>query len=130
MSVNAEEVLTQTAQGPKSTRARPIRALQGGFVGNLGTGETTIYTCPGLSRVRIDCVYVYNPSGGALIFTGHIVPLGGAAATTNEFRQESVASHTPLAITNLNAILSAGDVVSGKGDSAGLNVWVSGEVVE
>lgn len=105
------------------------RQFARGSVGNLGTGETTVYTQPALRYGRVDSVVAYNPSGGALILTLHIVPVGGAAGSTNEVCQESIASHARLNVT-AGQVLAPGDIISGKGDSAGLNVWVGVEIVD
>lgn len=102
-----------------------------GSVGNLGTGETTILTCPGLLAGRIDVITAFNPTAGALVLTLHIVPAGGSAGTTNEIVEQSIAANAALDITWAKGIeLKQGDIISGKGDSAGLNVWASAEVVE
>lgn len=138
MTIDAAELarILQQGQAPaKPPATRPGSSVQRriflrGSVGNLGTGETTIFTMPALCTGRIDSITVHNPSGGALLLTLHIVANGGSAGTTNEVATtESIGSKTRASIP-VNAILAQGDIVSGKGDSAGLNVWVSVEVVE
>lgn len=95
---------------------------------NLGTGDTTLIEMQATEYGRIDSIVANNPSGGALLLTLNIRRAGAAAATTNQYVSVvSIASHGSLSVA-AGPILEPGDIVSGKGDSAGLNVWVGVEL--
>lgn len=106
-----------------------IRKFVRGVTSNLGTGATVLFTCPALTHVRIDTFNVSNQSSGTLIFTGYFVAYGDTAATSNELCEESVSANDQFSGPT-GFILAPGDTIQGKGDSAGLNVWIGAEVVE
>ncbi len=93
---------------------------------SLGAGETTVFTQPGTNQGRVDALTVYNPTAGALTCVLHLVPKAGAAGTTNEFCNESLAAKARLSLP-AGQVLSEGDIISGSGN--GLNVWVSVKAV-
>ena len=117
---------------------RPVRRYIRGSVGNLGTGATTILTCPALTYAKVDSISVNNPTAGSLLLTLYVVPAGSSAGATNELASTVnfatlVNSGTVNGATDvlpLGMVLGPGDTIQGKGDSAGLNVWISAEVVE
>lgn len=113
-------------------RTRTVRTFLRGSVGNLGTTATgvTVLTCPGLTYARLDTIVANNPSGGTLLLTVYLIPAAGTGGTTNELASVvSILTHASAVITP-GAVMGPGDILAAKGDSAGLNIWVSAEVVE
>jgi hypothetical protein len=107
-----------------------VTSFISGFVGNLGTGETTLITVPALRGFYLDNLVLYNTAAGTRTLTAYARESGVSAGTTNE-----IAKLSPLTVTgttlNVERMvnLTEGGIVSGKGDNTGLNVWASGTLV-
>ena len=116
--LNAWVTLNEDRQG--------ICAFLGGFVGELGTADTTVMTVPALRSAALRSFVVLNPTGGALTVTWNVRPAGVAAGAANQIIIQSVAtvSQWTLDLSHLPAIGQNG-IVSAKGSAAGLNVWTN-----
>lgn len=113
-----------------STLQRPIRRFLKGFAANVGTSEVAVLTLQALLSGRLDSIIIFNSTGGAVVATVNIRPLGVAAAAGNRIAQDSIASHARLVIPG-GPILVPSDIISVTSDTlTSLNVWVSVEVVE
>jgi hypothetical protein len=123
---------SQRQQQSQDKTTRPLRRYIRGALA-LSNALQTIITCPALTYARVDAIAVNNPSAGTLLLTLNVIPAGGSAATTNELTSVlSFGSHvgSGTVLVPVGVVLGPGDVIQGKGDSAGLNVWISAEVVE
>lgn len=107
-----------------------ICAFLGGFVGNLGTADTTVLTVPALRTAALRSLVVFNPTGGALTVTWNVRPAGVAAGAANQIAVQSVAAGAQwtLDLSHLPAV-GQGGIVSARGSAAGLNVWTNAVLI-
>lgn len=94
----------------------------------LGSGATTLYTCPTNRRAKSGSglVIVHNPTAGAITIDLHQVVSGGAAGVTNKmFPTKTVAvDETWVALTSdLWQVLMEGEALVANTGGAGLNLW-------
>lgn len=109
---------------------KEVCAFFGGFIGNLGTGETTIATVPAMRSFALENLVAYNGTVGTRVLTLHVRESGVAAGTTNQIENQSLLTVTGYTLlTGFMPTLSENGLVSGLGDIAGLNVWVSGALL-
>lgn len=104
-----------------------ICAFLGGFTGNLGTSDTALITVPGMRSFALKSLIAYNPTAGTRIVSTNMRASGAAAADSNQVAENSMLTVTGYTLdANLAPTLSAGGVLSARGDTAGINVWASG----
>lgn len=97
--------------------------LDYGYVGNLGTAVTTVYTVPATKRARVLVnPMFFNPTAAAITVTMYAVPSGGTAGSGNEYNAISVGAG---AMTYFGPMidLNSGDSIQMVGSAAGVNVW-------
>lgn len=107
-----------------------VCAFRGGFVGNLGITETTIFTVPAMAIFALESLVAYNPTAGTRVLTLHLRESGVAAGTANQIENQSLLTVTGYTLyAALLPMLGEAGLVSGLGDIAGLNVWVNGALI-
>lgn len=101
--------------------------------GNLGTGATTLYTCPSTKRGRTGAgvLLVVNPTGGGIVADFYLVPSGGSAGTTNKLLPQATygaGTHALLFPSSIWMVVDSGASLVVNTGGAGLNVY--GTVLE
>jgi len=93
----------------------------------IATGAgTLIYTVPTQYKASVNNIDVCNTTSGTLTIAIHLVPAGGAAATSNMlFPTVSIDANTMIQWSG-NQILNSGDFIQGIGSASGITVNVSG----
>lgn len=90
------------------------------------TVYTTIYTVPAGKQAIIQAMDVANTVGVTVACFIHLVPVSGAADTSNPIVYNvDIAARGVLSYTGIQ-VLNAGDFISVKGSAAGLVITVSG----
>lgn len=86
----------------------------------LGTTDTTVYTCPTTAKsAHIQFGNATNKLGSVATITVNIVQSGGSVATTNEYAIKAIDSGASDNLYEVvGAILKAGDFVSCKASDA------------
>ena len=99
------------------------RLAQTAVVNGAGT---LAYTSPSGYRTELGYMNIANTTAGALSFTLHLVPVGGAAAAANMiFPAVVIAANTVVQWTGSH-IMNAGDFLQAIGSAAGITLSISG----
>lgn len=90
------------------------------YEGQPGVTNTTLYTCPANTRVRILAATATNDTTVAKYFSAHLVPFGGSVSDANIIiNQKSLGSresyHCPELVGH---ILDPGDIASSIAEAA------------
>lgn len=102
------------------------------YNGQPGVANTTLYTCPANTTVRILAANVVNDTTTAKYISAHRVPSGGAAGDANLIvNQKVVGSRASIQLWELiGQVLEAGDLLSAIAEAADqLTVHISGVAV-
>ena len=102
------------------------------YNGQPGVANTTLYTCPANTTVRILAANVVNDTTTAKYISAHRVPSGGAAGDANLIvNQKVVGSSASIQLWELiGQVLEAGDLLSAIAEAADqLTVHISGVAV-
>jgi hypothetical protein len=102
------------------------------YNGQPGATDTTLYTCPVGSIVKITSATVTNDTTTAKYISAHRVPSGGSVGDANIItNQKPVGSRESVALWELvGQVLEAGDFISAIAETASqLTVHVSGTVI-
>jgi hypothetical protein len=94
--------------------------------------NTTMFTGPVNSQVRIDALTVTNIDSVAHTITIHLVPSGGSVASgnTTTFAQQVQAGQTWVSPNEVGKVLGAGDFISAIASAASQLVMSAGGIVQ
>lgn len=99
------------------------------YNGQPAATDTTLYTCPSNTRVRILAASAVNDTTTAKYLSAHRVPSGGSVGDDNMIiNQKTVGSRESVPLWELvGQVLEPGDVLSAVAESASqITVHVSG----
>ncbi len=102
------------------------------YNGQPGIANTTLYTCPANTRVRVLAASVVNDTTVAKYISFHRVPSGGAAGDANIIiNQKAIGDKESAQLTELlGQVLEAGDFLSAIAEAADqLTVHISGVAI-
>lgn len=92
----------------------------------IGTGVTTLYTVPALTRAFVKNLDFVNTSAGALTYRIFLVPSAGTAGAANAlFYDFPINSKENIQWTGTQ-ILNAGDTIQIQASGTGITVTASG----
>lgn len=98
--------------------------------GAIGTGAGTLaYTVPNGYITEVTDVDVCNTTAGALTLALHLVPVGGAAGTTNMLCPTITVNSNSMFQWNGSQVLNAGDFIRVIGSGSGLTMNISGNEI-
>jgi len=102
------------------------------YEGQPAAANTTLYTCPANTKVRIVAATVTNDAAAAKHISFHLVPSGGAVGDTNIIlNQKIIGDKESYTLPELiGHILDPGDLISAIAETADiLTVHISGIAV-
>lgn len=98
------------------------------YQGQPTTGESTLYSVPLATDVKIGSIIICNTTGSAATVSLSVVSSGGTPGASNRILSSfSVAANDTVTLET-PVVLSAGDVISGlQGTASALTLTISGE---
>ena len=99
------------------------------YEGQPAAANTTLYTCPANTEVRIVAATITNDAAAAKYISFHLVPSGGSVGDTNLIlNQKTIGDKESYTLPELvGHILEAGDLISAIAETADiLTVHISG----
>jgi hypothetical protein len=102
------------------------------YNGQPGVANTTLYTCPANTRVRVLAANAVNDTTTAKYISAHRVPSGGAVGDANLIvNQKVLGSRESVQLWELvGQVLEAGDILSAIAEAADqITVHVSGVAI-
>jgi hypothetical protein len=102
-----------------------VHSVRLGFVTNLGTGGTTLYTVPAGKRTIVKCITVFNQTGSA----NRVLVIGEAAGNNvwvEALHMAAIGSDGESKTIEPWHVLNVGDTIAAIADHANCTVAVSG----